>query len=61
MTKYEVRIEFIDGQTLDIEDATGYGYDEKSNSYYVVKNDMRQFFNKEQVKYIGRIADLENY
>ena len=60
MVVCEVRVVFVDGQQLELEDVSEYGYNENSNSYYVVKNNRRQFFNKDQVKYIGRIFDLDN-
>lgn len=57
---FDVRVVFNDGEILQLHSVLNYGYFETSNSYYVEINGYRQFFNKEQVKYIGRVFDLDN-
>lgn len=60
MKVFDVIVEFFDGQRLEISNVNDYGYNNSTNSYYADKNGYRQFFNKDTVKYIGRIFDLYN-
>ena len=60
MGVYELRIVFIDGKILELERVSDYGYNQTANAFFAAINGYRQFFNKDQVKYIGRIFDLDN-
>lgn len=53
-----VCIKLADDKMLHIEGVTEYGYNERTNSYYVIKDGFRQFFNKDYVAYIGNASEL---
>lgn len=55
---YNVKIVFIDGETLIINDASDITLLSKDNVYSVTKNGYRLFLNQEQIKYIGRQFDI---
>lgn len=60
MGKYEIKIKFIDGEELYLDNVTDYGIDGGGKNYYAIKNEYKMFLNANEVKYIGRVFDIEN-
>lgn len=58
MITYNAIIKFIDGEELVVHKVHDIVHDKPSNTYYIKKNGYIQFFNGNQIKYIGREFDL---
>lgn len=57
---FRLKIVFVDNDTLILEDVSEYKYHTDIGAYVVAKNGYNQFFNANQIKYIGREFDLNN-
>lgn len=55
-----VLIKFIDGEEILIEGANGYSSSYNSNNWKVEVDKTNLFFNKDQVKYIGKMEYLRS-
>ncbi len=55
-----VLIKFIDGEEIIIEGANGYSSSHDSNNWKVEVDKTNLFFNKDQVKYIGKMEYLRS-
>lgn len=53
-----VLIKFVDGEEIIIEDANDYSSSHDSNNWKIEVDKTNLFFNKDQVKYIGKIEYL---
>ena len=60
MVKYEIKIKFIDGEELYLDNVTDYGRDGDRKNYYAIKNEYKMFLNANEVRYIGIVFDIEN-
>lgn len=58
MKTYELITKFIDGEELKLKGVSDYGLED--GYWYVTKNGYRIFLNSSEVKYIGRVFDIEN-
>ncbi|MDD3138938.1 MAG: hypothetical protein PHX08_08205 [Lachnospiraceae bacterium] len=62
MKPFELKIVFIDGKYIIIENVTSYGYASDSNSWRIDKkdSDVYIFVNADKVRLIGLASDLED-
>lgn len=57
---YAVRVKFVDGEILELKDVHEYGQLDDSEDYYISKNGYDIYLNGREIKYIGRIFDIDN-
>ena len=57
---YAVRVKFVDGEILELKDVHEYGQLDGSEDYYISKNGYDIYLNGREIKYIGRIFDIDN-
>lgn len=56
---YELIIKFTDGEVMEIKGVSAYSYLPERACFVVEKNNYKQFFPAQTVKYLGRKFDLE--
>lgn len=60
MEVYDLKVEFMDGTCLTINNVMKYEYNTNMQMFQVIKNKFIQFIPRENVKIIARLWDLED-